>query len=202
MSLVRGRRGRFVVATSLLALSVAGCGSGLTAHPSPPTTPTTASVPTTPATTTTPGTATKTTTTSRVAKAPAPTQTVPVVKGTTIHVALSGAARSRHGRPPSGSATIQFLSTQGEVCWTFTKVTGVAHPTEAYVGNVTIAGSPSGLRTPVPSTPDIVFDPHYAARGCAKLIASAIYEFLTSPVGNYDIGIASGKQLNVIWGLL
>jgi len=193
------RRRTIAVATSLVALSVTGCGSGLTAHPAPPTTP---SVPTTAATTTTPGTATKATTTSRVAKAPAPTQMAPVVHGTTFHVALVGAARSRHSRPPSASATIQFLSRLEEVCWTFTKVTGVAHPTEAYIGRVTIAGSPSGLRTPVPATPEFLFGAHYAARGCIRLVASAISELIGSPTGDDDIGIASGKQLNVIWGLL
>jgi hypothetical protein len=94
------------------------------------------------------------------------------------------------------------LTKLGEVCWRFTKVSGVAHPTVAYVGDVTISGSPSGLRAPLPTTPEFLFGPHYTSRGCIKLIASAISEILSEPVGDADIGIASGKHLNVIWGLL
>ena len=188
---MRVRARAIAVATSLLALSVTGCGSGLTAHPTPATTPTAASTPA-------PATATTPTTTRRVA----PTQTAPVVSGTTFHVALSGAAPSRHSRPPSGSATIQVLTKLGEVCWTFKRISGVAHPTVAYIGDVTISGSPSGLRAPLPTSPEFLLGPHYTARGCIKLIASAIGEILSSPTGDDDIGIASGKHLNVIWGLL
>lgn len=184
------RQTRTSAVVAAVALALTGCGSGLSAHPAPPTTPTVATSATTAAT---PATST--------APAPAPTQTAPVRQGTTFHIALSGAAASRHSRAPSGLATIRFLTSQGEVCWTFFKLTGV-HPTQAYIGGVTISGSPSGIRAPLPTTPEYLFGPHYATRGCIRLIASAIGELLSSPTGDNDIGIASGKHLNVIWGLL
>jgi hypothetical protein len=182
---------------ALLTVALTGCGSGLTAHPATPTTPSITTAATTPSTATTPTTASKPTTTRQVASAP--TQTAPVRQGTTFHVALSGAAPSRHSRPPSGSATIQVLTKLGEVCWTFTKVTGVAHPGGAYIGDVAGADYPSSM---VPTAPVFLFGPRYAARGCIKLIASAIGEILSAPTGDYDIGIATGKHLNVIWGVL
>jgi hypothetical protein len=164
------------VATLLL---LAGCGSGLTAHPAPATTSNAATTPTT------------------QQAEPASTPSGPTRSTSVFHVVLSGTP-THHHRPPSGKATIQILAARGEVCWTFTGVAGIPHPAGAIVGIASTLPSHVGWS---PGSPFMALGSHYAPRGCVRAVASAAGQLQSVPA-DYYVGIASGTHANVLTGLL
>jgi hypothetical protein len=164
---------RRAVAPALIALTLTGCGSGLTAHPEA------ASKPSTPLIT------------HAAAPVVTPSSTTP---NSTFHVTLGGAAPSRHGRAPSASGSIKVLPSRQELCWSFSKLVGVAHPTLAHIniGAISAHGGETFIK----------LGARYATRGCTKVIASALGELLDGTATDYYVVIDGAKHPFELTGLL
>jgi hypothetical protein len=133
---------RLGVASSLAVLVLTGCGSGLTAHPATQTAAAQGGAPSS----TTAGA------TPHAARAP----------DLTFAVVLTGTSTLPTGRVvhASLSARLHLLGSRGMICWTFTKVSGVEHPTSAYIHD---------------DFGDLLarLGPHYKAAGCAPISQSS-----------------------------
>jgi CHRD domain-containing protein len=165
-----------IAATAAAALALEACGSGLTAHRTTPT----ASTPTTPAGFT-----------------PPPTPPTPTHAPTgSLTVVLKGTSQSSPQAPAqhaSLTARLRVLGSQGKLCWTFAKVTGITGPTTAHINFI----SPVvGLQTYNTSANLVLqLGAHYAPTGCTSITASLASTMLETP-GNFYLTVESANFPN------
>jgi hypothetical protein len=87
---------------------------------------------------------------------PLPVRSTPA----SFNVTLKPQRSPARGVGPSASLSLRLLMSRSEVCWTFSKVVGIAHPTTAFI-NVGTVGSGEDLYY-------IPLGGHYAPSGCTK----------------------------------
>jgi hypothetical protein len=87
----------------------------------------------------------------------------------TYNVLLTSVTTPGHRSAASASASIVVPAVKGNLCWTFTKVTGVVDPTLAHIN----AGQ-------YPGSPVVHLGPHYSAQGCTAVPATTVLQ-LDSP---------------------
>ncbi|MEA2371077.1 MAG: hypothetical protein QOH12_1471 [Solirubrobacteraceae bacterium] len=154
---------RACLTAAVLATALASCGSGVTAHP----TSTTA--------TTAPAGGSR-------AGVRSPSGPVPAGPNGTFVLALRATSRTAPHAPGTRSsvkARLRVLGSQGRLCWTFTRVVGVTHPTGA---RITIAArSPSGPGLSVGATL-VALGTGYSAAGCTPVSPGIASEITSVPV--------------------
>jgi hypothetical protein len=164
---MRPRTTTCALAMALASLSLEACGSGLTAHPTAPTT----STPTQPAGFTPP---------------PQPTTPTHSPSGS-LTVVLKGTSQSSpHAPVARGSLTarLRLVGSQGELCWTFTNVKGITGPTSAHINFVSpVVNNSQAYNT---STHLVLqLGAKYATSGCTSIPASLAGTMLESPTDFY-----------------
>ena len=155
-----------LISSVVAALTLAGCGSGRTAHPTPSATPTTSTSATIP--------------TSAGAALPIPTTYTLLLTGAGVP-ALSGggSAGVPHG---SGSVTLRFIPNKGRLCWRFSELIGVSSPTHAAL----TAGPAGGFGTVLAS-----LGKHYVATGCTSVPANVLSS--ESQIDDFNVTVYSRK---------
>ena len=167
---------------ALLAVIVlAGCGSGLTAHPAASSPRSSAPGPT--------ATATPTTRTSAPASSPDKTVTV------TLQATTVSSRRPRRGHA-SLSATLRILGSQGKLCWTFGHVSGLTSPTSAHINQISpiVNVSPDVAYNPSDRV-FVTLGPRYGVRGCTG-VSQVIVSQLEGLLGNFYLAVDSAEYPN------
>jgi hypothetical protein len=167
---------RRVVPLIVLVSSLAACGSGTTAHgsarPTAGVTPTasTSKTSATPASGATGAGATSATPASARPHTPA---------SKSLHVVLAATAS------PSGSgrASLQIYVAEGEVCWSFQNLTGIANPSAAGIGIGDVGGG----------AVEFSLGDRYAATGCTKpaFARTGLEEIVKTP-GDFFVEVSTG----------
>lgn len=156
-------------ALALAPVALAACSSGLTAHA---TTPTTAAAPRGPTT-----------------GSPGPGAAGGGSSGSgnaTFAFVLKGQAPATppaHASRAHLSAKLRVLGSQRRVCWSFTHVTGVTHPTSAHINHIAAVTDVAAYTVAAVAVPLGV---HYAASGCAPVIAGIATQMILAP---YDYAL-------------
>jgi hypothetical protein len=166
-----------------VALALTGCSSGLTGHPASVSTP---STPSTPVVTQAPA----------PVVSPRPNLTFQVTLSRDTYQATSGwiPVTSRHRRGPPATASIRVLAKQQELCWSFSKSLGVAHPRDAHINLGAIAEHGG--------TVYVQLGARYARRGCTKVVAGALAGLAADPPGVYYLVIDGPKRPFLLTGPL
>jgi hypothetical protein len=93
------------------------------------------------------------------------------VGGQTYNLVLTPLTSPGRRSAASVTASIVLPAVKGSLCWTFSKVTGVADPTLAHINTGQYPGSLV-----------VQLGAHYAAHGCTKVPAATV-TFLDNPSG-------------------
>lgn len=169
---------RRVVPLIVLVPGLAACGSGTTAHgsagPTAGVTPT-ASTSKTGATAASGATGAGATSANPASASPRPQS--PASKS--LHVVLAATA-SPFG---SGRASLQIYVAEGEVCWSFQNLTGIANPSGAGIGIGDVGGG----------AVEFSLGDRYAATGCTKppFARTGLEEIVKTP-GDFFVEVSTG----------
>jgi CHRD domain. len=102
----------------------------------------------------------------------------------TYAVKMTGAAETPAGAPGGTAKAVVTLSTKtGKVCWTFTSLSGVSHPTYAHI-HVAPAGKSGNIVLPLSTGSTL------KTKGCVPASATVISAIAANP-HNYYVNIHS-----------
>jgi hypothetical protein len=178
------RKPRRALAVALTAAGLAACGSSATKSPS---TASTASSPSSSTTATGAATTPATTTSPPPGYQPAgwTGETGPNVAYPLLKLTSAGFSSAQHA---SALVTIRVIGSKRQICWSFSKLVGVAHPTTA------------GLRGGSPGTPtggtgsvEISLGTHYSPQGCTPPIAGAGLQSIVNNSAHTYVTVDSRK---------
>jgi len=99
------------------------------------------------------------------------------VGGQTYNLVLTPLTSPGQRNTASATASIVLPAVKGSLCWSFSKVTGVADPTLAHINTGQYPGSLV-----------VQLGPHYTAHGCTKVSAATV-TFLDNPSGSNFLAI-------------
>lgn len=115
----------------------------------------------------------------------------PTASPTSISVTLKPPAAGQTAA--SAALTLRVVGSADQLCWSFSKLVGIADPVRAHLQIGQGGDSDSSANTSF----DVALGPHFTTRGCTKVIASTL-GFIQAQGGEFFVSIDTSSQPDAV----